>query len=371
MSLVIPVAGVSPRWVNSEFIQPTHPITMHTKYIFLPAICLALTLDVACAQLPSASQQVDSARQRRQLESVANISAVTNAVPEFYLGETGDVGPQSVIQFKPRRTYIEASADEQYFFTDNVFLADHGKQHADVLVSTAQVALAPTPYQFAGGSISPRLGYQHQWFNYGLANSETVAVYPSFNQVDINMFDFNVSTFFGDIAWQKQNWTFTLGGDYRRLLDSQDYEEFYHEYVPRWSVRRDFPVNDSFAFSIGYEGDYHVTVTTPPGVVNPTSPVYPAAFNNRIDQNLLLVADWRICNHAVLQPFYRLQFAHYTRINRDDLINSFGLALYCPITKQIAIRTFASYDIAETDGFYVQNYQSLNVGIGLNLTVRF
>jgi hypothetical protein len=344
---------------------------MQTKHFFLPGICLVLTLGVARAQIPNASQQVDSAQQRRQLESAFSFLGGTNAVPQFYEGETGDVGPQSVLRFKPRRTYIEASADEQYFFTDNVFLADHGRQHADVLVSTVQAALAPTPYEFAGGLLSPRAGYQHQWFNYGLANPNMVTIYPPFQQVDINTFDFNVSTFFGDVAWQRQNWTFTLGGDYRRLLDSGNYAEFYHEYVPRWSVRRDFSINDSLAFSIAYEGDYRMTGTKPPAVVNPTSPVYPDTFNNRTDQSLLLVANWRLCSHAILQPFYRLQFAHYTRINRDDLINSFGLTLYCPITKQITLRTFVSYDIANTDGFYVQDYQSLNAGGGLNLTVRF
>jgi len=348
---------------------------MPTKHFYLSGICLALTLGVASAQIPNASQQVDSAQQRRQLESAFSFLGGTNAVPEFYEGETGDVGPQSVLQFKPRRTYIEASADEQYFFTDNVFLADQGRQHADVLVSTVQAALAPTPYEFAGGLLSPRAGYQHQWFNYGLANSDTVKIYPSFNFVSLDMFDFNVSTFFGDVAWQRQNWTFTLGGDYRRLLDSGNYAEFYHEYVPRWSIRRDFSMNDSFAFSIAYEGDYRMTGTTPPFFANTVPPnnppVYPNTFNDRTDQSLLLVANWRLCSHAVLQPFYRLQFAHYTRINRDDLIHSFGLTLYCPITKQIAIRTFVSYDIANTDGFYAQDYQSLNAGGGLNLTVRF
>jgi hypothetical protein len=29
------------------------------------------------------------------------------------------------------------------------------------------------------------------------------------------------------------------------------------------------------------------------------------------------------------------------------------------------------YDIENTDGYYVQNYQKLDAGAGLNLTVRF
>jgi len=350
---------------------------MHTKSFYLSGLCLALALGGARGQIPNASRQVDSVQQHRQLESASGFSAGTNAVPEFYEGETGDVGPQSVLEFKHRRTLIEASADEQYFFSDNVFLANQGKQSADVLVSTVSAALAPTPYAFAGGVLSPRIGYQQQWFNYGLLGSGTVHVYdpsktPSIYYTGIGKFDFNVPTVFGDVAWRWQNWAFTVGGDYRRLLDSGNYDEFYHEFVPRWSVGREFLLGKSTSLFMAYEGDYRFTESTPPAALNPPmSPVYPATFNDRTDQGLLLAGSWRLCSHVILQPSYRFQFTHYTRINRDDVLNSFGLALHCPITRQIFIRTFVSYDIVNTDGFYVQNYRNLNAGGGLNLTVRF
>jgi len=350
---------------------------MRAKSIFLFGFYLVLALGAARAQMPNASQQVDSVQRRSQIESVSSSLAGTNAVPEFYGGETGDVGPQSVLQFKHPRTYIEASADEQYFYSDNVFLANQGKKGAHVLVSTVSVTLAPTPYAFAGGQLSPRVGYQQQWFNYGLLGSDMVHIYdpsktPSIYYTGIGKFDFNVSTIFSDIAWRWQNWSFTFGGDYRRLLDSGNYDEFYHEFVPRWSVGREFPLGKSIVLSVIYEGDYRFTKSTPPAALNPPmSPIYPDTFNDRTDQGLVLAGSWRLCSHAMLQPSYRLQFTHYTSIHRDDLLNSFGLALYCPITRQISLRTFVSYDIANTDGYYVQNYRSLNAGGGLNLTVRF
>jgi len=350
---------------------------MHTKSFYLSGLCLALAWGGARGQIPNASQQVDSVQQRRQLESASSLPAGTNAVPELYEGESGDVGPQSVLQFKHRRTLIEASADEQYFFSDNVFLANHGKHDADVLVSAVQAALAPTPYEFAGGQLSPRVGYQQQWFNYGLLGSETVHVYdpsknPAMYYTGIGKFDFNVSTVFSDVAWRRQNWTFTVGGDYRRLLDSGNYNEFYHEFVPRWSVGREFSLCKSTSLSITYEGDYRFTESTPPAAQNPPmSPIYPNTFNDRTDQGLLLAGSWRLCSHAMLQPFYSFQFTHYTSIHRDDWLNTFGLALSCPITRQITLRTFVSYDIANTDGYYVQNYRNLDAGGGLNLTVRF
>ncbi|HEY2328693.1 MAG TPA: hypothetical protein VGI63_02635 [Verrucomicrobiae bacterium] len=345
-------------------------MTTSLKTFFISGACFALALGVARAQSPSASQQVDSAWRLRQIQST--LPGSTNAVPEFYDGETSDIGPQSVLQAQHRRTYLEAFADEQFFYTDNVLLADHGRQKASVLISTVQAALAPTPYEFSGGLLAPRVGYQQQWFSYGLADSDTVLVYPSFKKVGIGTFDFNTGTVFSDVAWRWQNWTFTAGGDYRRLLDSGDYSEFYREIVPRWAVRRDFQLCPDVALTIGYEGDYRFTKSTPPFFANTNTPSqYPDTFNDRTDHSLSLIGNWQLCRHAILQPFYRLQYSHYTRIHRDDWLDSFGLTLYCPITQQISLRTFVGYDILTTDGFYAQNYSKLDAGGGLNLTIRF
>jgi hypothetical protein len=182
----------------------------------------------------------------------------------------------------------------------------------------------------------------------------------------LNTFDFNVSTIFGDVAWSRDNWTFSLGTDYRRLLDSDSYDEFYHEFVPRWSVRRDFPICDSLALSAAYEGDFRATETA-----SPLPPHYADNFNDRTDHSLVLSGSYRLCRHAFLQPYYRFEFTHYTDIDRDDFLNSFGLALYCPITEQINLRAFFGYDNLNTDGAYAQNYEQISAGGGLNLSVRF
>ncbi len=332
-------------------------------------LSLALTGGAVFAQMPGASQQVESVQQRRSLEQAAQFMSGTN-VPALYEGETSDVGPQSVLKMKSRRTWIQASADAQFFYTDNMFLADHGHQAADVLVSTVQAALAPTPFDFHGGLLAPRLGYQHQWFNYDLAGSGTVNVYDfntgTFDTTGLDTFDFNVSTAFGDLAWQRENWTFGLGMDFRRLLDSGSYKEFYREYVPRWFIRRDFPITQTTAISLAYEGDYRATDTAAP-----VPPGYGGGFNDRTDHSLVLFGSWRLCSHAILQPSYRFEFMHYTTINRDDLLNSFGLTLYCPLTKNVAIRGFVGYDNLKTDGLYAQHYEQLTAGGGVNLTVRF
>jgi hypothetical protein len=325
-------------------------------------------LPVVLAQMPNAYQQVDTLDQHRQLQQTAQ-ALDTNSVPALYDSETSDVGPQSVLQMKARRTWIQAYADAQFFYTDNVFLADRNKQDANVLVSTVMAELAPTPYNFEDGQFAPRLGYQHQWFNYDLIGSSSLQIVNNQffgNSGGLDTFDFNVSTVFADVSWRRQNWQFTLGADFRQLLDSGSYSEFYREGVPRWSVSRDFSLTPAIGISIGYQGDYRVTETA-----SPVPSGFGTDYNDRTDQGIYVVGSWRLCRHAILQPFYNFQYTHYTSIDRDDLLNSFGLTLYCPLTKNITLRGFVGYDNFNTDGFYSQNYEQLAAGGGLNLSVRF
>jgi hypothetical protein len=342
---------------------------MKIRNLTLPMAAVLSTSLPALAQLPNASQQVDSVQQRQQLDQALPELADTNAVPELYAGESSDLGPQSVLQVKPRRTLFKAFADEQYFYTDNMFLADHDKQGVDVLVSTVQAALAPSPYPVGGGLLSPQIGFQEQWFSYGLAGSPLIQIQNlannQYQNVRLDYFDFNALTAFGNISWSRGKWTFTLGGDFRQLQDSDGYTEFYREYVPTWSVRRDFATSDTTALSIGYEGDYRITDTAYVPTGEGTD------FNDRTDHAVFVAGSWRLCRFATLQPSYRFQYTHFTSIHREDYLNSFGLTLDCPITDQITLRTYISYDHLNTDGAFVNNFDQLAAGGGINLTVRF
>lgn len=335
-------------------------------FCLLTILCLGAGL--ASAQNPAAVQQADSWRWH---DSIPVPATSSNAAPEFYSGETSDVGPQTLLQLKPRRTYVQASLDEQYFYTDNMFLTDHGKQGADVSITTIQAALAPSPYEFQGGLLAPRAGYQHQWFSYGLLDDDRVR---TFNFTDstyatnrLNKFDFNVQTVFSDVSWGWENWDFTAGLDFRQFLDSGNYREFYREAVPRWAMHRTFQITENKSILLGYEGDYRFTQTENP------LPLEHRFYNDRTDHSLVLLGNWAVCPHFIVQPFYRLQYSYYPRgrTGREDWLNSFGLALNFPFTKNIALRTFVSCETLHTDGAYVQSYDKLDAGGGLNLTVRF
>src|ERR1700753_2586908 len=140
------------------------------KFLLLTVVIAGFGAANVSAQIGAgAVNQVDASQNRSQLNRTAETAlAGSNSVPELYEGEEGDVGPQSVIQPGERRKLFEAYADVQYFYTDNVLLTERRKVDTGLLVSTVQAALAPTAYPFAGGSLAPRLGYRHEWFDFGL-----------------------------------------------------------------------------------------------------------------------------------------------------------------------------------------------------------
>ena len=314
----------------------------------------------AAAQAPTAPDQVDSVQQRRLAEQMARShSAEGEPVPELFPGESSDVGPQSVLRSKPRRTYIEAQADAQYFYTDNMLLTEHNRQEAAVLVSTAQAALAPTAYELGPGLFSPRLGYRHQWFDFGLDGSK---LRNSF--LKLNAFDFNAQSPFTDAQWLYKNWVFEAGFEFNRLMTTAEYVEFYREYVPHWGLQRLMPLGERTVISLGYAGDYRSTEG---------QTFFEKDFNDRTDHSFFAICTHTLCSQAVAQAYYQFKYTSFTaQTQREDYLQSFGLALYCYLTPQINLRAFVGYEMKSSDGRNaIQEYDKLDAGGGVNLTFRF
>ncbi len=353
---------------------------MKLKSLSLGSAGLMLSLVSMSAQTPGAMQQVDDVQQKRNLAQSAKDYKEGDSAPELYPDETADVGPQTVLRLQPRHTLFEAMADAQYFYTDNMFLNERHHQGADVLVSTVEFALAPTAYDFAGGKLAPRIGYQHQWFNFGLADKDRIEIFDySVNDrrsASLSLFDFNSQTAFTDVQWSKDNWVFEAGFDFRRLLSSSDYEEFYKEYVPRWSVQRVVPFCEHAAAIVGYAGDYRFGDPTPVVFVPPSQP--PRTVNpdlgDRTDHTLFVTYNQILCRHAVFQPYYQLKYTHFmdsTLGSRNDLLSSVGAALYFTVCSNCEIRAFADYNTRFSDNRFVSEYQQFDGGGGVNVTFRF
>ena len=166
------------------------------KPALLTVLCLA-GWSTAQAQTPSAIEQSEALKRRQEIERLFKDATATGGnAPELFAEETKDVGPQSILKMKQKKTYFEAVADSQFFYTSNMLLQESGNglrlTDTSVFVNTAQLALAPTPYQIGPGLLAPRIGYRHQWFDYGLES----------NSRALGGFDFDVSTVFVDLRYR-------------------------------------------------------------------------------------------------------------------------------------------------------------------------
>lgn len=322
-----------------------------------------LATSVAMAQQRGASQ-VQRMEQFNQQQTDARIESAQNAssqlAPELYEGESSDVGPQFIVRTKPRRKWIEASVDSQYYYTSNAFLNEKAPiDDTTILVNTVQVALAPTPFAVGEDQFAPRLGFRYQWYNYGLDSTT--------NQY--NNLDFDVQTLFTDLRYKfKDNWYVAAGFEWNRLLAHEgptaDYSEFYKEYDPSWTIGKFFPITDSMFFSVEYQGIYHFTVVDPTPAQN---------INDRIDHGLRLSYTQELIPNLYLQPYVRLLYTDYVNVNgsRNDYLMTIGCAFSYAINEWASVRTFASYDMKESDDPLYPDYTNVNAGTGVTLSISF
>ena len=323
------------------------------------AFAFALGLQTALAQLPPAVNQAETARQRQETQRLMrSLDERDASAPELYPEESSDVGPQSILRMKERRKYFEAFLDSQYFFTSNMFFQEKDPVDTGVLLSTAQIAFAPPAMELGGGRFSYRAGYRHQWFNYGFEDHQGV----------LNNFDFDAQTVFTAARYQTRNhWVFEAGFEWVRLLghepSSANYNEFYKDYTPRWSVQKLIPVTEKALIGVGYLGSYHFSEVDPTPLKN---------INDRWDHVLLGTFTYAFNRHWVAQPYYRFQFTDYTHNRgRKDFLHTFGLGLNYFFTDTFGVRAFASYDLRESNDPLAADYRKLDAGMGLNLTLRF
>ena len=278
-----------------------------------------------------------------------------DSVPELYPGENRDVGPQMLVMPRQKKVYFEGGADIQYYYTSNALLSEKDHTDTGILLSTVYFGLAPTPIDLWGGKLAVRLGYREQFFNYGLDKTS--------NQ--LNNLDFAIGTVYANARftfWDK--WTASVGIDYNRYLSfDANFDEFYTEALPQWGLERLFEINQRNYITIGYFGSYHITHTDP----LPTTDV-----NDRLDSVLLITSAHQLTEKLILQPFYRFQQSHYVNNSaRNDIINTFGVALAYVFNDWASVRAFTSYEVRDSTDPTIPDYQKFDTGGGLSFTIRF
>jgi len=283
----------------------------------------------------------------------------TSAAPELYPGEMEDVGPQFLVardqKAAPERRLFEAFVDTQLFYTSNALLTEKGNQDTSVMVLTLQAAFNLPQFELAGGTVSPRVGYRHQWWMYSLDDTS--------NQ--LNNFDFALSTFFLNFQhnWNDR-WVANVGLEYNRFLSADnDWTEFYVELMPNWSFEHIIPIGESAQIALGYYGSYHFTQTDPQPTRN---------INDRLDNALGFTYTRELRPSLYLQTTYRWQWSHYTEnSDRNDIYHNAALALVYVFNDWASIRTFISYENRNSTDDTVADYNKWDSGGGVTFSAQF
>lgn len=336
------------------------------------------------AQVGGMVGQTENANTREQLNQTAESQlAGSNSVPQLYEGETSDVGPQSVVAPRERRALFQARADMQFLYTDNVFLTDHNKVGSGVMISTAEIALAPTPYPLGSGTLAPEIGYEGQFFDYFFNKSvQFIGNAELFPRKAINDFDFNSQSVFGDATWTCGHMSFGGGVEATRMFNTARFDPFYDELAPNWYARYVLPFGEKSALSATYLGDYRFTSSQR----NFFSDSPGGDINDRMDHSLLLAWTQVLTKQLVFQPFYEFKYTRFAQqqntftINpttfaevfatRNDYLNTVGAGVYWLVCPNCIVRGFVNYNNLKSSISAVE-YREYDAGGGVDVSFRF
>ena len=347
------------------------------KNIFI-LLTTGAAMVVAQAQNNPGVNQSDATRAQRATENALPALQPGDVLPALYDGESEDVGPQSVLRVK-KNPWLRASVDVQAFYTDNMLYTEQDKEDAGVAITTVEGALMTKPYITRFASYRGELGYRHQFYNY-FGNDKVLEQTSSTGRpvhYDAEDFDFDSSTFFANLTAQTRHYQFGLGLDYTRLFGFKDlrphnYDEFYSDVSPRWSVQRNFRVCNRSQLSFAYLGSYHFTDEDAPLL---DLPAY-LSVKVRVDRSErwehTFLAAYTValpCSTAV-QPYYRFQYNDFAHTD-DYLIHATGISVGWYPCENFSLRGFVGYSWSDAKNSLVAEYEKLDAGGGVTATWRF
>jgi hypothetical protein len=305
---------------------------------------------------PAAIQQLQNDQITRQFQTPSPALSIGTNAPELYPGENMDVGPQHILRLNPRPTYFDVLLDSQVFFSDNANYAQQPYAVSSwIFVNTVQAAYTPPVIQLGPGKAAAAIGLASQWYNYGDNRLENL--------------DFNAETLFVSGKYTLGKWQLGAGVNLTRLVNQENYDETYREFMPNLGVQRVIPLNDRMFFALGDLVDYHLTEV--PSVLGSRTDI-----NDRFDNIASLTFTWQATHHLLIQPYYRFQYSYYQHnslatTDRDDYLQSLGLTAAYYFNSKFSVRAFYNYNRKQSSDQFAPPYLEMNGGIGLTLDLKF
>jgi len=318
---------------------------------FLPAGILSLHAQ------PAAIQQLQNDQITRELQTpLPSVLLNSTNAPELYPGENTDVGPQRILRRNVPKTYFDVLFDSQFFYSENANFAQQPYAiSSPVFVNTVQAVFTTPVKEFGPGKIAGAIGLASQWYNYGDNRLEAL--------------DFNAETVFVSGKYTIGKWQIGAGINLTRLVNQENYDETYREFMPNLGVQRVIPLNDRMFFAVGDLVDYHLTEV--PSVAGSATDI-----NDRFDNIASVTFTWQPTHHLIIQPYYRFQYSYYQHDtletgDRNDYLQSLGLTAAYYFNSKVSVRAFYNYNRKQSSDAYTPAYLEMNGGVGVTLDIKF
>ena len=350
-----------------------------TKHCFLVISALLLlggTIDSAHAQagvsaaVSSQTQQDQQLRtQVRETEQLGQMQEDSEAKRLLAKPLSKDMGEVRIMAVEPTDPWFHLSVDTQAFYNSNVLYASSigNTFGAWQIITTPEIAFAPTIQDEQYSMLSPQAGFRYQFFTYAQAEPPK-QVYATTGPSALN---FDVMNPYANLGWQVDDdlsFNFSVQANIYQGSgrDRSAYTNFLDEYPLAWQANWSHVIEEIHSFSITARASYVWA--------NPSN-------FSRTDNNLTL--GWSIMpNRELSLMFYAsARLAKYTGIqqpgqfdnyDRLDIQQTYGASVTWTPLEYVSLRGFVSW--TKSDSTQVQEtgtYEALNAGTGLNLIYRF
>jgi hypothetical protein len=250
--------------------------------------------------------------------------------------ETTDLGPQVILQRRPRPPLFSLYSDTQYLFDSNVGLTPSHQVSDEVFFQTFGAAFTPHLVD----RLTSALYARQQFVRYDQQSG----------------LDFDAQTGGLSLGYPVKNW-FTVYGGFAasRQYSRQDQSEFYKEFDTQFGLWRSQPLGERMLLYYGYQLDW--------------LPAHPSDLTE-LENALYGGINVQLVDRLAAQFLYRFRVRDYLQSGRTDLDHLLSLSLGYAFNRYVSVRVYVSYGDNDSNKSEF-GYRVVNAGGGLNLSASF
>ncbi len=289
-------------------------------------------------------------------------SPESNRIPELFIGEMEDVGPQYLLLPNARRRAWELWTDLEITGTSNATLVNDNPSFSTITAVQAGVNWhAPVTPRWTG-QFTWEVGARAQTYRYGYLTGMKEII--NYVEVDRNNFDLIGIHLRG--TWWRDNWLASAGLRTSTMRNRTASHTFYEELALEWQLFRTWTLTPRRSLAAGLEGAGRMTNTDSYGI-------FPKGWNDRVEQGLFAVLDQTLGLGWHVQPAVRMMAGHYTQSgrSRNDWHVSGRVAVTHSLGRNADVRLSAGYDQRESTESEISDFKKWDLALALSASWRF